>query len=383
MSSQMTIRVLVVDDSPFMRKSLQKMLEEAPDIRVVATARDGVDALEKIQEFKPDLVTLDIEMPRMDGLTCLKKIMADHPMPVLMVSSLTQEGAQATLDALSLGALDFIPKESGFASLSILQIQHDLQEKVRRLATSPRFHKPPPASHPRATHAPPTYPPTAHSSAAPTPVRPAAAPKPHAPPPPAGSTLSATPLAELLLIGSSTGGPKALQDLLPTLPGSLPVPCLIVQHMPSTFTKPFADRLDGLCQVHVKEAEQGEPLKAGTVYIAPGGIHMTYGTRGAKGCIELSPEPVSSLHRPSVDVLFLSVSELFRGQVLAGILTGMGSDGAKGMEQLKRKGAHTLAEAEESCVVYGMPRAAVERGCVDVVAPLADISGHLRKHFRI
>ena len=182
----MTIRVLVVDDSPFMRKSLQKMLEEAPDIRVVATARDGVDALEKIQEFKPDLVTLDIEMPRMDGLTCLKKIMADHPMPVLMVSSLTQEGAQATLDALSLGALDFIPKESGFASLSILQIQHDLQEKVRRLATSPRFHKPPPASHPRATHAPPTYPPTAHSSAAPTPVRPAAAPKPHAPPPPGG-----------------------------------------------------------------------------------------------------------------------------------------------------------------------------------------------------
>ena len=185
------------------------------------------------------------------------------------------------------------------------------------------------------------------------------------------------------MIGSSTGGPKALQDILPALPANLPVPCLIVQHMPSTFTKPFADRLNGLCQVHVKEAEQGEPLKAGTVYIAPGGIHMTYGARGPKGCIDLSPEPVSSLHRPSVDVLFLSVSELFRGQVLAGILTGMGADGAKGMEQLKKKGAHTLAESEESCVVYGMPRAAVERGCVDVVAPLADIPGHLRRHFRI
>jgi two-component system chemotaxis response regulator CheB len=368
----MTIRILVVDDSPFMRKSLQKMLEEAPDLRVVATARDGIDALEKIQEHKPDIVTLDIEMPRMDGLTCLKKIMADHPMPVLMVSSLTQEGAQATLDALSLGALDFIPKESGFASMSILQIQHDLQEKVRRLATSPRFHKVSPAST-SPTHAP----------AAPVPVRPAASAKPPAPPPPAGSGLGTSPQAELLVIGSSTGGPKALQDVLPTLPAALPVPCLIVQHMPSTFTKPFADRLDGLCQVHVKEAEQGEPLKAGTVYIAPGGIHMTYGARGPKGCIELSPEPVSSLHRPSVDVLFLSVSELFRGQVLAGILTGMGSDGAKGMEQLKRKGAHTLAEAEESCVVYGMPRAAVERGCVDVVAPLADIPGHLRRHFRI
>jgi len=362
----MTIRILVVDDSPFMRKSLQKMLEEAPDLRVVATARDGVDALEKIKEHSPDIVTLDIEMPRMDGLTCLKKIMAEHPLPVLMVSSLTQEGAQATLDALSIGALDFIPKENSFASMSILQIQHDLQEKVRRLASSPGFRRAVPA--------------------APAHAQPAAAPRPLAPMKPAapGATgfAGAAP-ADLLVIGSSTGGPKALQDILPTLPANLPVPCLIVQHMPSTFTKPFADRLDGLCQVHVKEAEQGEPLQPGTVYIAPGGIHMTFAARGAKGCIELSPEPMSSLHRPSVDVLFLSVSERFRGQVLAGILTGMGSDGAKGMEQLKRKGAHTFAEAEESCVVYGMPRAAVERGCVDLTAPLADIPGHLRRHFRI
>jgi two-component system chemotaxis response regulator CheB len=256
--------------------------------------------------------------------------------------------------------------------MSILQIQQDLQEKVRRLATSPRFHKAPPAS-----AKPPQTP------AAPTGVRPVALPRTPAPPPPSDSRLASSPQAELLVIGTSTGGPKALQDILPTLPASLPVPCLIVQHMPSTFTRPFADRLNGLCQVHVKEAEQDEPLKAGTVYIAPGGIHMTYGARGGRGHIELSPEPVSSLHRPSVDVLFLSVSELFRGQVLAGILTGMGSDGAKGMEQLKQKGAYTLAEAEESCAVYGMPRAAVERGCVDVVAPLADIPGHLRRHFGI
>jgi two-component system chemotaxis response regulator CheB len=351
-----------------MRKSLQKMLEEDPELRVVATARDGVDALEKIQEHKPDIVTLDIEMPRMDGLTCLKRIMAECPLPVLMVSSLTQEGAQATLDALSLGALDFIGKESSFASMSILQIQQDLQEKVRKLAASPRFHyrrgaEPSPSS--------PVLPPT--STKSPALARSTA---------PAGPGLSASPMAELLVIGSSTGGPKALQDILPALPASLPVPCLIVQHMPSTFTKPFADRLNGLCQVHVKEAEQGEPLKAGTVYIAPGGIHLTYGARG-KGCIELSPEPVASLHRPSVDVLFMSVADHFQGPVLAAILTGMGSDGAKGMDQLKKKGAHTLAEAEESCVVYGMPRAAVERGCVDQVAPLADIPGHLRRHFRI
>ena len=364
----MTIRILVVDDSPFMRKSLQKMLEEAPDLKVVATARDGIDALEKIEEHKPDIVTLDIEMPRMDGLTCLKKIMATHPLPVLMVSSLTQEGAQATLDALSLGALDFIPKESSFATMSILQIQQDLQEKVRRLATSPKFH-------PRT---PP--PPTAQAlSSAPTGMK--AAPRPAALP--SGAGLPAGPTADLLVIGSSTGGPKALQDILPALPAGLPVPCLIVQHMPSTFTKPFADRLNGLCQVQVKEAEQGEPLKAGTVYIAPGGIHLLYGARGPKGCVDLSPEPTASLHRPSVDVLFQSVAEQYRGQVLAAILTGMGTDGAKGMEQLKRKGAHTLAESEESCVVYGMPRAAVERGCVDLVAPLPDIAGHLRRHFRM
>ncbi len=361
----MTVRILVVDDSPFMRKSLQKMLEEAPDLKVVATARDGIDALEKIEEHKPDIVTLDIEMPRMDGLTCLKKIMATHPLPVLMVSSLTQEGAQATLDALSIGALDFIPKESSFATMSIMQIQQDLQEKVRRLAASPRFHPRPPAEPPAAR---------------PAPARPAV---PAPAPIPAGGTLPSSPTAELLVIGSSTGGPKALQDILPALPADLPVPCLIVQHMPSTFTRPFADRLDGLCQVHVKEAEQGEPLKAGTVYIAPGGIHMLYGARGPKGCVELSPEPVSSLHRPSVDVLFQSVADQYRGPVLAAILTGMGADGAKGMEQLKRKGAHTLAESEESCVVYGMPRAAVERGCVDLIAPLPDIAGHLRRHFRL
>lgn len=363
----MTIRILVVDDSPFMRKSLQKMLEEAPDLRVIATARDGVDALEKIKEHKPDIVTLDIEMPRMDGLTCLRRIMAEHPLPVLMVSSLTQEGAKATLDALSLGALDFIPKESSFASMSILQIQQELQEKVRRLAASPRFHRPAPSGQAPARAARPAPPAGAATS----------------PAVPLEGGIPGSPQAELLLIGSSTGGPKALQDILPTLPANLPVPCLIVQHMPSTFTKPFADRLDGICQVTVKEAEQGEPLRPGTVYIAPGGMHLTYGTRTPKGCVELSPEPMSSLHRPSVDVLFTSVAELFQGQVFAGILTGMGSDGAKGMELLKRKGAHTLAEAEESCVVYGMPRAAAERGCVDLVAPLPDIAGHIRRHFRI
>ncbi len=366
----MAIRVLVVDDSPFMRKSLQKMLEGAPDIQVVGTARDGVDAIEKVEELDPDLVTLDIEMPRMDGLTALKKIMATSPRPVLMVSSLTQEGAQATLDALSFGALDFIPKESSFATMSILNIQQELQEKIRRLATTPKFKRPQLDRSPR-----PGAPPSA--------LPPAPPPAPRPIPRPTGVELSAFPMAELIVLGSSTGGPKALQELLPALPGDLPVPLLIVQHMPSTFTKPFADRLNALCQVTVKEAEHGEALRAGTVYIARGGIHMLYRQRGIQAILEQSLEPTASIHRPSVDVLFQSVHEQCSKPVLAVILTGMGNDGAKGMELLKQKGAHTLAEAEETCVVYGMPRAAAEKGCVDVVAPLQDVAGHLRRHFKV
>jgi len=190
-------------------------------------------------------------------------------------------------------------------------------------------------------------------------------------------------MAELLVIGCSTGGPKALQDLLPALPKALPVPCLIVQHMPASFTKPFAERLDSICQVDVKEAEHGETAHPGIIYIAPGGVHLNYRQRGSQIVLELNPEPASSIHRPSVDVMFQSVAEHCSRQVLAMILTGMGADGAKGMEQLKTKGAHTLAEAEETCVVYGMPRAAFERGCVDQVAPLQEMAGILRKHFQI
>lgn len=361
------IQVMIVDDSPFMRKALERMLT-CDDIRVVGSARDGVEALEKIPQLEPDIVTLDVEMPRMDGLACLKRIMAEHPRPVLMVSSLTQEGAAATLEALAAGALDFISKESSLASASILQIQQELQEKVRKLARSPKFAR------------------KARPAASAAPTVPAAPALPVArPAPPRGTTglLAASPRAELLLIGTSTGGPKALQDLLPALPASLPVPCLVVQHMPGTFTGPFAERLNALAPLTIKEAEQGEPLRPGTVYIAPGGIHLKFRNRAGTACAELDPEPAASLHRPSVDVLFLSAAEQYQRPMLAMILTGMGSDGAKGMEALKAKGAHTLAEAEESCVVYGMPRAAFERGCVDQVAPLQDMAGILRRHFGI
>jgi two-component system chemotaxis response regulator CheB len=365
------IRVLVVDDSPFMRKALERMLQ-APDIEVVGSARDGLDALDKIRALNPDIVTLDVEMPRLDGLGCLKRIMAEMPRAVLMVSSVTQEGAQATLEALALGALDFIAKETSLASASILQIQQDLQDKVRKLARSPRFRLDRPA------------PPAAPAPALPG-LAPAPAPSAFIPAPQAVARVGALsgPRAELLAIGCSTGGPKALQDLLPALPASLPVPCLIVQHMPGTFTKAFAERLNGICQVEVREASHLETALPGVVYIAPGGHHMLYRQRGATGVIELSAEPAASLHRPSVDVLFQSIADNSTRQVLAMILTGMGSDGTRGMVALKAKGAHTLAEAEESCIVYGMPRAAFERGCVDQVAPLQDMAGILRRHFQI
>jgi two-component system chemotaxis response regulator CheB len=365
------IRVLIVDDSPFMRKALERMLLAAEDIEVIGSARDGLDALEKIPQLKPDIVTLDVEMPRMDGLSCLKRIMTEMPLPVLMVSSLTHEGAQATLEALALGALDFIPKESSLANQAILQIQQDLQEKVRKLAKSPRFRKgtlsPAPAA-PKPVTPPPAFFPRS-SLAKPAPAAP--------------GTLPGSPMAELLVIGCSTGGPKALQDLLPGIPKAMPVPCLIVQHMPASFTKPFAERLDNLCEVDVKEAEHGETAYPGMVYIAPGGVHMNIRQRGSQLVIELNAEPSNTIHRPSVDIMFQSVAENYNRQVLAMILTGMGSDGARGMEQLKAKGAHTLAEAEETCVVYGMPRAAFERGCVDQVAPLHDLANILRRHFQI
>ncbi len=359
-------RVLVVDDSPFMRKALERMLQAAEDLEVIGSARDGEEALEKIPQLKPDIVTLDVEMPRMDGLTCLRQIMQRHPLPVLMVSSQTQDGATATMEALALGALDFIPKESSLASSSILQIQQDLHEKIRKLASSPKYRR---AAEPSAPAAP---------TAAPRPL--GGLPRPAAPSP---GALASAPVAELFAIGCSTGGPKALQDFLPGLPKGLPVPCLIVQHMPATFTRAFADRLNGLCQVQVKEAEDGEPLRPGTVYIAPGGIHLNYRNKGGSAVVALNPEPSASLHRPSVDVLFQSIAEQFSRPVLAMILTGMGSDGARGMEQLKAKGAHTLAESEETCVVYGMPKAAVERGCVDQIAPIGDMAAIVRKHFGI
>jgi two-component system chemotaxis response regulator CheB len=366
---------MIVDDSSFMRKSIERMLT-ADDIQVVGTARDGQDALEKLPNLNPDIVTMDVEMPRMDGLTCLKKIMAEHPRPVLMVSSLTTEGAKATLDALALGALDFIAKDKKLESSSvgnIFDIQQELQEKVRKLAHSPKF-KAFRQSHPSSSAAPAQTSASGSASAPPTSV--AAAFK-------SAGSIPTYPVADLIVLGCSTGGPKALQEFLPFLPKNLPVPMLIVQHMPSTFTKPFAERLNGICQLGVQEAANGDIPQPGQIYIAPGGIHMHVRVQRGNYLIELNPEPSGTLHRPSVDVLFQSAYETCTAQLMAIILTGMGADGAQGMKKLKSKGAYTLSEAESSCVVYGMPKAAFELGCVDVVSPIQDMAAIVRQHFQV
>jgi len=371
------IRVMIVDDSAFMRRTIERILT-TDDIQIVGTARDGLDALEKIPVLKPDIVTLDIEMPKMDGLTCLKQIMIDNPLPVLMLSSLTHEGAKATLEALANGALDFITKEKNLTTDGdYSKIQKELQDKIRKLARTPKFRTfrasqpPPPVSAPVSRPSAPTQ------ASSPSPVAVTAASKA-----PTGS-IPNHPMADMIVLGCSTGGPKALQDFLPYVPKSLPVPMLIVQHMPASFTKPFAERLNSISQLEIKEASHGDIPQAGHVYIAPGGIHMHLRNRG-RFTIELSPEPTGTLHCPSVDVLFQSAYESCANiQLLSIILTGMGSDGALGMQKLKTRGTYTVAEAESSCVVYGMPKSAVELGCVDVVAPIQEMAGVLKRHFQI
>lgn len=342
------VRVLIVDDSAFMRKAISLMLESDPEIKVIGMARNGIDGIEMVKKFKPDVITLDIEMPQMDGLTALKHIMADCPTPVMMVSSLTTDGASATLDALSLGAVDFIPKQLSFVALDIVKIKEELLKKIKFIALNKgrliRAYK---AQIKIST------------------TRPSRAPVPSSMPSCKGGINNFS----IIAIGTSTGGPPALQAIIPRLPKNLPVPVTVVQHMPPTFTKSLADRLNSLSHVTVKEAEQGETLRPGTVYVAPGDKHLTI-KNALKGKVILSDEPHNTLHKPAVDVMVRSVAEAFRSKVLGVILTGMGSDGLEGMRLVKNNGGKIFAQNEESCVVYGMPRAIVDNKLADKVVPL-------------
>lgn len=342
------IKVLIVDDSAFMRSALSRMLGDDSEIQVVATARDGEEGLEKIRRFKPDLVTLDLEMPRMDGLTALEKTMQEMPLPVLVVSSLTTEGAQMTLRALDLGAVDFIPKDLSYASLNILNIRKTLIEKVKTIAKkrvrySPRRKK---------------------ASLIPV-ILPKAGLRGH---------------ARIVVIGASTGGPPAVQTVICSLPKNFPCGILVVQHMPAVFTTSFAERLDSISQLSVREAQSGDQVNAGEVLIAPGGLHMRISySQHNKGNVEVttSEEPKTSLYKPSVNITILSVAEVYGPASLGVILTGMGNDGLNGMRAIKSKRGKVIAQEEQSCVVYGMPKAVVDEGLADKILAVEEIPGEI------
>ena len=343
------IRVLVVDDSALMRQFISDILRSDPRIEVVGTARDGRDALAQIQTLKPDLVTMDVEMPNMDGLHALEEIMKTNPLPVIMVSSMTQEGAETTLKALALGCVDFIGKPSGSISLDIKTIGQEIIDKVIAASTA------------KIRTKAGMFPSSSHTL-------------PHAPDfrrmnPPA----NLTGRHDIVAIASSTGGPMALSELIPKLPKKFPVPIVITQHMPKEFTGSFAKRLNESSQVEVVEGFDGLSLKPGRVVIAPGGSHLTVRRRNGTAICALSDAPPVLSVKPAANIMFLSVADEYGGNVLCVILTGMGRDGTDGAIALKRRGAYVIAESQKTCVVYGMPKSAVDAGVVDEVLPLNEI----------
>ncbi len=369
--SQNQIKVLVVDDSAFMRKALSMMLESDPGIKVIGTARDGEEGVEKVRTLKPDLVTMDIEMPRMDGLAALREIMKTCPLPVMMVSSLTTDGASATLDALEMGAVDFIPKQLSFVSLDIVKIQDELLAKIKDIARRKNVLM---ASARRANFAR-----LSDAGSKPSATRPSRR--------VVSSSVSLKPLRKrnhrigLVAIGSSTGGPPALQNIIPRLPRNLPVGIVIAQHMPATFTTSMAERLDKLSQLSVKEAADGDKIEPGTVLLAPGGRQMTI-KRSSRGvCVHIGDQPASALYKPCVDVMMNSVVDAYGASTMGVILTGMGNNGVVGLGRVKAKNGVVIAQSEETCVVYGMPRAAIEAGVADHIVPIETVADEIMTYF--
>ncbi len=353
------VSVLLVDDSAFFRNALRRMLSEDPGIRVVGAARDGDEALEMIRTLRPDVVTLDVEMPKRDGLSTLQAIMAEMPRPVIMVSSLTQEGAEATLKAMELGAVDFIPKyRPNSVQLDLARISADLCSKVRAVAVKARRF----------------------------PIRPSTAgagiPRPSisAPRPSVGGAAAGVvsrggrPTRDYVAIGVSTGGPPAVQKVLSALPADFPATIFIAQHMPASFTGPFAKRLDSVCKISVKEAETGDRIQRGTAFVAPGGKHLRVDLRGPTPYLTVTTDPVDALYKPSATVLMESVGQALGGRAVGVMMTGMGSDGFEGVKVLKSRGGRVLAQSEASCVVYGMPKAVVDAGLADEVVEVDQLA---------
>ena len=346
------IKVLIVDDSAFMRKAIENMIIKDRTIEVVGEARNGQEAIDLTDKLGPDVVTLDIAMPIMDGVEALKVIMNKFPRPVIMVSSLTTEGAEATMDALDLGAVDFITKDKSFASFGILKIEEDLISKIKyfgmKFISSKNV-----IPHRESEYIKPSHNYLDNK-------------KPREPLPDKTEGCD----INIVSIGTSTGGPMALQHVIPKLPKDFNIPVLVVQHMPPNFTKSLAERLNSLSHLIVVEAKGKELIEPGLVFIAKGGLHLKVRKIGKHYYTELTHEPTNMLFSPSVDVMFTSVANNYANSAVAIIMTGMGKDGLRGCHSLKDRGGIILAQDEESCVVYGMPRVVVEADIADGIVPL-------------
>lgn len=330
------VKVLVVDDSAYVRKMITQMLARSPFLEVVATARDGAEALELAAATNPDVVTCDLNMPEMDGVEFVKRQMAIRPVPIIIISVASQAGEQV-LAALDAGAIDYLQKPTALATDRLLEVAEELVAKVKAAAAAPVR---------RIARAP---------LAGPVPLPVARA---------------GTGLVDIVVLGISTGGPQALKQIIPQLPADLPVPIAVVIHMPVGYTELYSARLNEMSRVAVKEAAEGDMMVPGTVFIAPGGRHLSLHRVDGHVKAHLDVRPLDAVHRPSVDVLFQSASDAYLGRVLGVVMTGMGSDGRDGSAWIKAAGGRIVTEAEESCVVYGMPRAVVEAGLSDANAPL-------------
>lgn len=342
------IRVLIVDDSASVRQILSTILSEDPDIEVMAAVSDPFAAAKRLQEELPDVIILDIEMPRMDGMTFLRKIMAQRPIPVIICSTLTEQGSNLMFEAFEAGAVDIVPKPRVDTRQALMESSGRLRDAVKSASRA--------RVRPRAARRPVEAKLTADAIM---------------PPPVAGRSRPET--ERIVCIGVSTGGTESLRDVLEVLPRACPG-ILIVQHMPQGFTAAFAKRLNGICEIDVKEAEDGEPVSPGTAYIAPGSRHMLLQRTGVRYHIAIKDGPPVSRHRPSADVLFRSAAQYAGKNALGIIMTGMGDDGAKGLLEMRKLGAATRAQDEESCVVFGMPKEAIACGAVEKIVSLSKIS---------
>ena len=336
------IKVMVVDDSALIRKLLTDILISDKELMVVGTARNGKDALEKIKKFKPDVITLDVEMPVMDGLTTLKHIVSKYKIPVIMISTLTQNGADLTLKALEEGAVDFLPKPTNVFGLNQNEVKNEIINKIKAAAKT-------------KVEIVDVYKPIEKKKVY-------------------NKKKSKGKFSSILAIGTSTGGPRALQNLIPQLPADINATIVIVQHMPPKFTKSLSDRLNATSNINIKEAEEGDILERGWGYIAPGDYHMTIVKEANDLVVRLNQKPQVMGLRPTVDVLMESISKIKEYSKIGIILTGMGSDGAKGIKQMKDSNSSTIAQDESTSVVFGMPKAAIASGCIDLILPIDKIA---------